>query len=422
VSSSAFLKFSVTTILFLLFLTPTIYVPGLIGIRLEEVYLFLFIIVVFFADKENGWNFKIPLRVVLLLFFLPLLLLSTLSGALLSLPVTLADLTKLIWLLKAIGIYLIFFNYINNEEHSRAFKIDFMLHQFVRFSFISALICFQQYFDLFNLNSLYVPFVAPTQFASLMPGSPTPRVVGMLGNPNVQGFVLSLAIVASIYLYLKDKQKNSIATFFVLFIALLMTLSRGAFVALVVGSFFLFGTYKKNKRFLYIKIIAGSIIFLIFYYAYQVALDNKLLYDAILYRFQLLDNISEDVSFVARYDGWIINWNYFKASPFMGVGLIPRATDIFIGADNEWLHFLRSFGIVGIAWLLLFMFSSFIFKGKRCLENENLSRFILSILLVNITYMVPAAVILSPVTFPFLLVLLSISDRAVFVFKCGSAC
>ena len=416
--NSAFFKFSVMAILFFMFLTPTIFVPGFIGIRLEEIYLLFFALVVLFVRNENGWCFKIPLRVVVLTIFLPLLMISTLMGELLSLPATLGDYSKIIWLIKAILLYLIFYNFTHSDGHERISRIDFVLQNFIRFATISAVICYQQYFDIFKLNSVYIPIVAPTQYVTLMPGYPTPRVVGMLGNPNVQGYVLTLAIVSIIYFILNKRKKISYLTLTVLFIALFMTLSRGALVALVVGSVYLFLMYKKPNTNLFItKTVVIVLLVIVFYIAYHLFLENETLYNAIFYRFELLENATEDISFVARYDGWRINWNYFKVSPFFGVGLLPRATDIFIGSDNEWLHFLRSFGIVGIFWLAIFLLTPILLTKNKPFEISNLNRFILSILVLSFTYMIPAAVILSPITFPFLLVFLSFSDRTVYVFK-----
>lgn len=410
-STATFNKFSVITILFSLVLTPTIKIPGLIGFRLEEVYLIFFSVIVLFLPNENGWIFKIPLRVILLLAFLPIMLLSMFSGSILLLPATLGDLSKLVWLFKAVIIYLICFNYINQDEQDRHFKIDLVLRCFIKFALISSLICFQQYFDIFGINSLYVPIVAPTQFDTLMPGYPSPRVVGMLGNPNVQGYVLSLAIVAFIYLYFVGRDRISIVKLCILFVAQMMTLSRGALVALLVGSVSLFVMYKKDFRFSLFKILLVIALLFSFYYAYQFMLENEAVYNAMLFRFELLENATEDVSFVARYNAWINNWNYFKLNPLLGVGLLPRETNI--GADNEWLHLLRSFGIIGVVWLVILLLIPLFLRRNPSIENKNLTRFILSLLLLSGTFMIPAAVILSPVTFPILLVLLSFSDRSV---------
>lgn len=417
-NSSKFHEFSIIVILFSLFLTPTIYVPGIIGVRLEEIYLLLFTVIVTFARKESCWTFQIPLRVVLLFVFLPLMAISTLMGALLALPATFADSSKIMWLIKAILIYLVFYNFIHSDVQGRAARVDFVLHWFVKFATISTFICFQQYFNLFNLNSIYIPLIAPTQYITLTSDHATPRVVGMLGNPNLQGFVISLAIVALIYLILNKKAKLLNLNLVLLLTALFMTLSRSALLALVVGSVYLFIMFRKPvARYFLVKAGVGVLLIVIVYNIYSLLIESEILYNAILFRYELLQNPNEDISFAARYDGWRINWDYFKASPVFGVGLLPRAVDIFYSADNEWLHFLRSFGIVGIVWLGFFLLFPILFKKNLSLDAKNQTHFISAVLLHSFTFMIPAAVITSPITFSFLLIFLSISDRTMLIIK-----
>lgn len=416
-SSATFYKYSVIAILFSIILTPSIFIPGFIGIRLEELCVAIFAFAVLFTHKENGWIIRIPLRVILLLFFWPIILISTFVGILHSLPTALADLSKIVWLIKAVIIYLIFYNFVTADTQERNSRIDFILRYFVKFSVISAVICIQQFFDVFSINSLYVPIVAPTQFVPLMPGYPSPRSVGMVGNPNVQGLVLSLALVVFMYISLKSKKKVSIFTLSILFVALLMTLSRGALVAFMAGAVLLFVSYKKGIRFLITRMIFGVSVLMLLYFAYDMMLENQAIFDAMLFRFQLLEHATEDESFTMRFDTWAFNLELFKIDPIFGVGLLSNAYDI--AADNEWIRFLRSFGIVGIVWLLVFMFSPLLLKRNKSLESRNQTRFILSILFLSVTYMIPAAIILSPITFPMLLVLLSIDDHNMATLRVG---
>jgi hypothetical protein len=251
-----------------------------------------------------------------------------------------------------------------------------------------------------------------------MPGYPNPRVVGMLGNPNVQGYVLALAILVCLYMF-KNEKKVSIVSSIILFVALLMTLSRGALVALVVGCVPLFISYIKDTRFATVKTLVGVVLLLLFYLAYQWMLENEAIYNAMMFRFQMLENPSEDESFVSRYDVWMNNLLYFSISPIVGVGLLPR--DANLGADNEWFLFLRSFGVVGVVWLFIFLLAPIFLKKGNSSESKNLTHFVFSSVLLSTVFMIPAGVILSPVTFPFLLVLLSISDSTAFKINCMGA-
>ncbi|ACD95213.1 O-antigen ligase family protein [Trichlorobacter lovleyi] len=417
-TTSDLYKYSTFTILFMLLLTPTFYAPGVIGIRLEEIYVLLFVLIIFCIPNKNGWSIKIPSRVIIMLFFPPILMLSIFAGAVCALPATLADLMKLVWLAKSILIYIIFYNFINLDGSGLNNRIEFIIRSYISLAAVSSLVCFQQYFNLFNLNSIYIPLIAPTQFTSLMPGYPTPRVVGMMGNPNIQGYALAIGILLAIYMTLNKKETAITITLPVMFIALFMTLSRGALISLFAGLFlFLFAMKNTSTKIKLIKIAIGLIIIFTLYYSYEFLLQNELLYNAILYRYENLDNVAEDTSFSARYGGWSINWKYFNMSPILGVGFMPRATNIFIGADNEWIYILRSLGLLGVVWLLILLIAPFIFNKKSKQIAKNINTLVLSIILLACVFMIPAAVIFSPLTFPFLLIFMSFSDSTIYLFK-----
>jgi hypothetical protein len=138
--------------------------------------------------------------------------------------------------------------------------------------------------------------------------------------------------------------------------------------------------------------------------------DNEVIYNMILFRFEALSNITEDKSFMARFHGWLINYEYFRLSPLFGVGPLPRSADIFGTADNEWLFFLRSYGGIGTGWLVAFIFLPFIFKRHKCKIQKNRKMFVLSCAMATVVYIIPAAVVTSSVLFPVFLVVLSMYD------------
>jgi hypothetical protein len=397
-------------------------IPGFIGIKLEDFLVFFIVFYYVFIQKTP---FKLPVRAILLLFFIPILLTSITTGSFFLMPTALTDLTKYIWLLKALIIYLVFYNFINadgKDDHDRVIKI---LKLFVFFSVIASFICFQQYFDLLGLNKFYIPLVAPSQMTTLMGDYGSPRVVGMLGNPNAQGYAFAIALICCLYLYLnKGSKKVLVYSLFILF-GLLMTLSRGAVVCFVSGALFLFLRYQKNWLFSVYKIIF-LVIFLIALSALFLWLkNNEVIYNMVLFRFEALSNITEDKSFLARFEGWIINFEYFKISPVFGLGPLPRASDIFGMADNEWLFFLRSYGIIGGGWLLLFMFIPFVFKSHKILKLKNRKTFVTACAIATAIYIIPAAVVTSSVLFPVFLVVLSmydVSKKSITYSQCRTLC
>lgn len=395
-------------ILFCMLLTPGVKIPGLIGIRLEDFIIFL---IVFYFAAGGHASIRFPERGVYLLYFIPILLLSITVGSYLSMPTTLLDLSKFIWLLKSLVIYITFYNYVYGyESKDIETNIVTILFYFILFCVLASFICIQQYFNVGGLNQLYIPLIAPSQYTSLMPGYPSPRVVGLLGNPNSQGYVFALSIICTLFLFFKKGNKYLLVFGFFLILGLLMTLSRGALLSCLFGLLFVFLGYRKDKVFGVYKLIVLSFIAIFVFFLVVWLASNPVIYNLILFRFEALSNITEDGSFVARFHGWLINIEYFKLSPVFGLGPLPRASAIFGASDNEWLSFLRAYGVVGMIWLLLFMFKPLAFKGNFILVIRNRKAFSYSILLATCVYMIPAAVITNSGLIGILLALLSICD------------
>jgi len=416
-SKHVFFQRSSLWIMFFIFLTPTIRLGGMTGFRLEEIFvLMLLVVMIFFAKKGSFWEIAVPTRIIYFLCFSVLMIISITAGSLLILPTSILDLSKFIWLFKAVIIYLVFYNFIYCYNTGVVERRDFILKWFVRFGFLSSLICFQQYFNIWNLNQIYIPFIAPTQSYTLMPGYPAPRVVGMLGNPNVQGFVLALSLICYTFLSLKNNKSVSFYMFICLLIAMAMTLSRTSLIVYLAGVIILIMFYQKNKMFVLYKFLLFMFIISLIIGFYLLFKDNEMIYKLILFRFEKLEAGVNDPSLVARVHQWTLNFEYFKLSPIFGVGPLPRA-NLFGAADNEWLLFLRTYGIVGCIWLLLFLFYPLMVSKKNNLDNKNYKVFMLSILGATCLYMIPAAVITSPQLFPFILILLATHDHFVFSFN-----
>ncbi|PKM19388.1 MAG: hypothetical protein CVV11_07060 [Gammaproteobacteria bacterium HGW-Gammaproteobacteria-15] len=400
-------------------LTPTVKIPGFIGIRLDDILAFLIIFLFFALSKTVTISAKVPIRAVLLILFSLLLLTSIVWGATYGLPTSMLDLTKYIWLVKLFVIYIIFYNYIyfdSTVENIKKRRNSALLF-IVSIGAVSALICISQFFNPLNINSYYISFVAPTQFTTLVEGYGTPRVVGMIGNPNAQGYLMALSLLSGLYLMLNRSSKVLGFKLLVIFLAMLMTLSRSALATFVVGALIMFFLYRKNKSFLYYKYFVLVFLSLSLFWSYLFLKENEVIYKLIIWRFEGLANIMEDNSFVTRFHGWVVNFNYFVLSPFFGVGPLPRAGEVFGTSDNEWLFFLRSYGAIGTTWLLLFLYSSFLFTTKlKVLPIRNFNYFSLSVVLMTSIYMVPAGVITSSSLSSLFVAILAFNDKNSFVF------
>ena len=91
---------------------------------------------------------------------------------------------------------------------------------------VSVAIAAQQYFNLFGLNERYVPFIAPTQYRTLVNNYPFPRVVGMTNNPNVYALMPGIGAIISWGLYLNRRKRKHIIFLIAFIVGVLMTLSR----------------------------------------------------------------------------------------------------------------------------------------------------------------------------------------------------
>ena len=72
---------------------------------------------------------------------------------------------------------------------------------------IHSVFAITQYFNFFNMNELYIKQLAPTQYRALGSNYPTPRSVGLTGNPNVFGFLMALGTLITIYKIFKNPKK-----------------------------------------------------------------------------------------------------------------------------------------------------------------------------------------------------------------------
>ncbi|MCY7296204.1 O-antigen ligase family protein [Alteromonas sp. a30] len=406
-TKAQFYRYSSVTILFCMFLTPTISIPGFIGIRFEELFIVPWLALSFLF--RPSLRMLIPFRAFFFLLFSILLITSISVGSIMQLPASLLDLVKLIWIVKIFFIYSILYNFIHSDSDYYQ-RLIYILRIFVIFGFVSALICIQQYFDILSLNRYYVPIIAPTQFNTLMPGYSSPRVVGIIGNPNAQGLVMAFTLITLTYLILEKRIKYGSVLFVVLFSALIMTLSRSAFIVWGCGTVCLILLFRGGWKLTIYKYVLLASVIAIIGVMFVFLRDNKVIYNLILFRFELLANGLEEGSFSARFNQWMLNIRYFLESPIFGVGPLPRA-GIFHFADNEWLVLLRSYGLVGTGWLVMTLTLPLLLFRPAHKWGKNLKSFNLSILLCAFMYMVPAAVLTGINTVSFLIVLLACIDQ-----------
>lgn len=395
------------TIIVAIFLFPSIRTPGAIpSMRLEELILIPFALycmlrIIRGHDVRFAWG----VRQKTLLFFFVFLLISMLAGMCLGHNASFGDLNQFIRFCKYILIYTIAVSYIyicyNKDE-----AIDRVYNVIVICSVLLAVVVVQQFFDLFGLNSLYVRYVAPTQFETLIGDHPFPRPVGMVGNPNEVGFVFVLGALTSSYRLIKGGGWVFLAATLINLASLGLTMSRTSLVALVIGAGYLYviqllATDRGvGSRMMYLALPTSVLLVAMAY-----VLVNPMLYEAIGWRFYTLIEFQTESSWQVRLNTWQKNIQLFFESPIVGVGPLRRAESTAGPADNEWLLLLRTYGIVGTLVLVVGMVWPHLKAKSRLLRV-----FITGMLLGMAVYMIPAAVFHSLSLMPLVLIILAAED------------
>lgn len=403
-----FFKKIVYLMLFFLLLTPSIRIaPSLPLIRLEEMTIVIVVAFLFIRLMRNkeivlAWS----LRQLLFSGLFVVVAISIFIGSMLGFDASIADFNQFIRVFKYLIIYSATLTLFKISQDPQEEKYN-LLKYYLILSSVLFFVSIQQYFNLFALNELYVPTIAPTQYETLVNNYPFPRPVGLVGNPNELGMLFVLGSLVSLFLLLKSFRISILIIFFFQVGGLFLTLSRGALVAFVIGLIILllklfFDNFHKIK-------LAGIMRFFILFLTASLSMVyvvyNTSFIDTIFWRFARLSNLESDTSWQARILHWQENLNLFKESPFIGVGPLRRATFEY-AADNEWLLLLRSYGIIGTVYIFTIFFIPHLLN-KRSIFN------ILSlvILLSSSIYMIPAAVFHSLVLMPVVLILISVSEE-----------
>lgn len=393
----------ICAVIFAIILTPSIRFAGIPGFRIEQLIIVVFLIYVCFKfrliKKVKDIDLKFPVMYLGFSFFI---ILSILVGFIKGVQVVMNDFFELYKIFIYLGIYFITVSTIVCEEDK--LKIIRFINICILLSLVIAV---QQYFDLFNLNEKYVHIIAPTQFRTLVNNYPYPRVVGMTGNPNEYSVMPGIGAILSWSIYLITKEKKQILYMIIFIIGTLLTLSRSGFIFMISGIiiFALLYLLKVNlilkdinkwrinlkglKTIIFPIIILILIVFIIFNY----------LPEELTWRLMSGINIKSDSSFQARISNWEEHINYFKSSPLFGLGP-AKSIEYKKSVDNEWLLFLRRYGIIGTFYIVLVFTIPFI-KSK----DKKFKYIYFSVLFGSVLYMIPSIIYHSFQLMPLIIIL-----------------
>lgn len=183
------------------------------------------------------------------------------------------------------------------------------------------------------------------------------RTVSSLLDPNFAGSLFALTLLL-IFTHLKNKKL--VFSFIIVFIALLTTFSRGAYLMFLI-IFLTYSTITKSLKNILLTLILALTLYLGFLsYTKFVAIPR---------------NIDRTQSAQFRVSSWNMGWQVFQKSPIIGVGFnsyrfalskFNIAPDQFIQSrggssnDSSLLHALATTGILGFIFYILFLTNLFL--------------------------------------------------------------
>lgn len=384
--------------LFSLMLLPSLQaIPGFPKVRLDDILL-LFWLLIFLRQGRVDVPHLATRRFYIISAFLFLFPISMLNGLMNGYEASFDDFNQFVRFLKYISMYLLAVTVWKSlGERQTKEMLRFILSCGIGLFVIAVF----QYFDLFGLNNSYVHIIAPTQYETLVNNYPTPRPVGMIGNPNELGFMFAMLSLLAIFCVLFFRQKIYFLVFLLLFLGTLMTMSRGSMLGLASGLLAFTAVYLWRRGFigkLKVSVMAFAITVIL-----AVIVMLPPVYNAYTWRIERALNIS-DSSVTTRFDNWSENISLIKEHPILGVGPLRRA-EFEHAADNEWLLIWRSYGIFGV-FLLITLFLSSLFS-RMILPVKAMY---LALIFASFVYMVPTAVFHSLTLFPLLLSLIAFID------------
>jgi len=223
-------------------------------------------------------------------------------------------------------------------------------------------------FSGFNLGFMILTY--PSWLVNIS-GETIMRAFSFFSDPHMLSFYLGITIplVLSLFYFKKNKKFLIFTSYFLLFIVLLLTFARGAYLAIIVSFIilaFLFWRYLDNKK-ISLLLLLSLLIFI-------------LPITPISDRFYSSFNLNEG-SNMGRLEMWQIASKTGMSSFWYGIGLGNYSLTIDSELDyrnpatahNLYLDIFSEIGFFGlIAWLFLILGTIWqIFRRLKFLDNEN---------------------------------------------------
>lgn len=247
-----------------------------------------------------------------------------------------------------------------------------------------ALILFNifHFYNFFHFNELVMPKFATnalqlSTFGLDSLGKPTTkRIIGTMGNPNINGILFSF-FAAYFMRFLSSAKWHWGKIYFFLAIALiLLTQARTSMLAIGIALMVYVFLSKLSWQTI-LKICAGIVVVvfvvkLMDQYSLGYVTNAKL-------------NLAENSSLKGRFEIWTELWSMIKEKPIFGYGINKNyfyAHHLY--SENEFVLIVWRFGIIGLLFYLAMLFAPLRYLRNSNVLNSEKSRFFILILIVYV--------------------------------------
>ena len=233
------------------------------------------------------------------------------------------------------------------------------------------------------------------------------RSFGTFPDPHLFALYINLLLPIALYLYLKSKERKFLVFFVFMLLASLLSFSRAAYLALLVGGLFLFTNSRPLKILNKTPLLAlAGFVVMVFLFIFP---------NPLMTRFVSSFNFSEG-SNSGRIEMWEAGLEIIRDEPFLGVGIgnFSRIVDPMsnvrspIYAHNLFLDFGSETGVANAVLLLIILMCPIAsyFKYRR-----GLSKFVAVSFVILLAHSIFETPFYSVRVFPLVLILLALNTK-----------
>lgn len=245
----------------------------------------------------------------------------------------------------------------------------------------------------------------PSLFVEIL-GQPVLRAVGLFPDPHIAALFFGITGFLSLGLFFSEKKKSFLLVASILFVSVLCSFSRGAYLALLFGGAVFFFLTRRNffqSGFFSKKTIVAIALFSI------LVFGNELVRERFFAAFSL-----EEGSNAARIGIWKEAIEIISEHPFFGVGLGNYPLSVFPAAsyrDPFYAHnlYLDIWAEVGVIGLVLFL-GLFFFRISSEMPKNFLFPGIVSAAIVFLVHSLVDSALFSVHILPILLLLIAAKE------------